>query len=118
LVFSAFIFAIVAITNRWYNKTNDEITPLTEDDILNMDWSTPLTQTKITPEPLQLTKAQIKQQHFEKASEMNDKKNDATFKQFGITQFDFTSVKGHDKLMVMLLSKTGNEYFLKLNKNK
>jgi hypothetical protein len=42
--------------------------PLTEDDILNMD-STPVTQTKITPEPLQLTKAQIKQQHFEKASE-------------------------------------------------
>jgi hypothetical protein len=32
--------------------------PLTEDDILNMDWSTPVTQTKITPEP-QLTKAQI-----------------------------------------------------------
>jgi hypothetical protein len=29
--------------------------PLTEDDILNMDWSTPVTQTKITPEPLQLT---------------------------------------------------------------
>jgi hypothetical protein len=41
--------------------------PLTEDDILNMDWSTPVTQTKITPEPLQLTKAQIKQQHFEKS---------------------------------------------------
>jgi hypothetical protein len=30
--------------------------PLTEDDILNMDWSTPVTtQNKITPEPLQLT---------------------------------------------------------------
>jgi hypothetical protein len=38
--------------------------PLTEDDILNMDWSTPVTQQKI-PEPLQLTKAQIKQQHFD-----------------------------------------------------
>jgi hypothetical protein len=49
--------------------------PLTEDDILNMDWSTPVTQTKI-PEPLQLT-AQIKQQHFEKHQKMNDK-NDAT----------------------------------------
>jgi hypothetical protein len=51
--------------------------PLTEDDILNMDWSTPVTQTKITPEPLQLTKAQIKQ-HFEKASENERQKNDAT----------------------------------------
>jgi hypothetical protein len=29
---------------------------------------------KITPEPLQLTKAQIKQQHFEKKHQMNDKK--------------------------------------------
>jgi hypothetical protein len=55
------------------NKQNDEL-PLTEDDILNMDWSTPVTQTKITPEPLQLTKAQIKQQHFEKSMKMNDKK--------------------------------------------
>jgi hypothetical protein len=33
--------------------------PLTEDDILNMDWSTPVTQTKITPEPLQLTKHKL-----------------------------------------------------------
>jgi hypothetical protein len=32
---------------------------------------------KITPEPLQLTKAQIKQQHFEKASDER-RKNDAT----------------------------------------
>jgi hypothetical protein len=90
--------------------------PLTE-DILNMDWSTPVTQTKITPEPLQLTKAQIKQQHFEKHQKMNDKMMQL-FKQFGITQFDFTSVKGHDRVDGYYTGKTGNEYFLKLNKNK
>jgi hypothetical protein len=56
-----------SLTNGTTNKMMK--LPLTEDDILNMDWSTPVTQTKITPEPLQLTKAQIKQQHFEKASE-------------------------------------------------
>jgi hypothetical protein len=87
---------------------------LTEDDILNMDWSTPVTQTKITPEPLQLTKAQIKQQHFEKASEKMTKKMMQLFKQFGITQFDFTSVKGHDRVDGYYTGKTGNEYFLKL----
>jgi hypothetical protein len=87
--------------------------PLTEDDILNMDWSTPVTQTKITPEPLQLTKAQIKQQHFEKASENERKKMMQLFKQFGITQFDFTSVKGHDRVDGYYTGKTGND-FLKL----
>jgi hypothetical protein len=38
--------------------------PLTEDDILNMDWSTPVTQTKNT-RTITINKAQIKQQHFE-----------------------------------------------------
>jgi hypothetical protein len=61
-----------SLTNGTTNKMMK--LPLTEDDILNMDWSTPVTQTKITPEPLQLTKAQIKQQHFEKHQKMNDKK--------------------------------------------
>jgi hypothetical protein len=37
-----------------------------------MDWSTPVTQTKITPEPLQ--KSSIKQ-HFEKTSENERQKN-------------------------------------------
>jgi hypothetical protein len=32
------------------------------------------------------------------------------FKQFGITQFDFTSVKGHDRVDGYY-GKTGNEYF-------
>jgi hypothetical protein len=76
--------------------------PLTEDDILNMDWSTPVTQT-ITPEPLP-TKAQIKQQHFEKHQKMNEKMMQL-FKQFGITQFDFTSVKVTIGLMVIILVK-------------
>jgi hypothetical protein len=35
---------------------------------------------------------------------MNDKMMQL-FKQFGITQFDFTSVKGHDRLMVIILVK-------------
>jgi hypothetical protein len=50
--------------------------PLTEDDILNMDWSTPVTQTKITPEPLQLTKS-TNNNILKKHQKMNDK-NDAT----------------------------------------
>jgi hypothetical protein len=33
------------------------------------------------------------------------------FKQFGITQFDFTSVKGHDRVDGYYTGKTGNEYF-------
>jgi hypothetical protein len=52
-----------SLTNGTTNKMMKLL--LTEDDILNMDWSTPVTQTKnnrtIT------TKAQIKQQHFEKS---------------------------------------------------
>jgi hypothetical protein len=64
-----------SLTNGTTNKMMK--LPLTEDDILNMDWSTPVTQTKITPEPLQLTKAQIKQQHLKKHQKMNEK-NDAT----------------------------------------
>jgi hypothetical protein len=40
---------------------------------------------------------------------MNDKKMMQLFKQFGITQFDFTSVKVTIGLMVII--KTGNEYF-------
>jgi hypothetical protein len=48
--------------------------PLTEDDILNMDWSTPVTQTKITPEPLQLTKHKLNNNILKKHQKMNDKK--------------------------------------------
>jgi hypothetical protein len=47
---------------------------------------------------------------------MNDKKMMQLFKQFGITQFDFTSVKGHDRVDGYYTGKTGNEYFE--NKNK
>jgi hypothetical protein len=43
--------------------------PLTEDDILNMDWSTPVLQTNKNNRTITINKAQIKQQHFEKASE-------------------------------------------------
>jgi hypothetical protein len=35
------------------------------------------------------------------------------FKQFGITQFDFTSVKGHDRVDGYT-GKTGNEYFFEV----
>jgi hypothetical protein len=36
------------------------------------------------------------------------------FKQFGITQFDFTSVKGHDRVDGYYTGKTGNEYFFEV----
>jgi hypothetical protein len=42
--------------------------PLTEDDILNMDWSTPVTQTKNNTRTITINQKH-KQQHFEKASE-------------------------------------------------
>jgi hypothetical protein len=47
---------------------------------------------------------------------MNDKKMMQLFKQFGITQFDFTSVKGHDRVDGYYTGKTGNEYFFKLKR--
>jgi hypothetical protein len=71
--------------------------PLTEDDILNMDWSTPVTQTKNNTRTITINQSTIKQQHFEKTSENERQKMMQLFKQFGITQFDFTSVKGHDR---------------------
>jgi hypothetical protein len=49
---------------------------------------------------------------------MNDKKMMQLFKQFGITQFDFTSVKVTIGLMVIILVKLVMNIFLKLNKNK
>jgi hypothetical protein len=52
-----------------------------------MDWSTPVTQTKNNTRTITIN-PQIKQQHFEKASENERQKMMQLFKQFGITQFD------------------------------
>jgi hypothetical protein len=85
--------------------------PLTEDDILNMDWSTPVTQTKNNTRTITINQSKLNNNILKKASENERQKMMQLFKQFGITQFDFTSVKGHDRVDGYYTGKTGNEYF-------
>jgi hypothetical protein len=85
--------------------------PLTEDDILK--WMVTPKQ-KNNTRTITINSKLNKQQKHQK---MNDKMMQL-FKQFGITQFDFTSVKVTIGLMVYT-GKTGNEYFFEVkNKNK
>lgn len=62
----------------------------------------------------QLTKKQIKQQHFETASENERQKMIQLFKQFGVQHFEFTSVKGHDRVDGYYTASTGTEYFFEV----